>query len=137
MKRLIDKTFAVAGLVLLSPVLVGAAIAIKLESNGPILFKQSRHGKGNKVFEIWKFRTMRVMETGRDFVQAKEEDPRVTRVGQFLRRTSIDELPQLINVLKGEMSLVGPRPHPTALNDQFAAAIQDYWNRHAVTPGLT
>ena len=136
-KRLLDKSVALTGLALLSPVLLGTAIAIKLDSKGPVIFKQPRHGKGNEVFQIWKFRTMSVMETGSDFVQAKKNDNRITRIGNFLRRTSIDELPQLVNVLKGEMSLVGPRPHPVALNNQFALSINAYWNRHAVTPGLT
>ncbi len=137
MKRFIDKSIALSGLVLLSPVLAGVALAIKLESKGPVIFKQPRHGKRNEVFEIWKFRTMCVMETGNDFVQARQNDSRITRFGHFLRRTSIDELPQLINVLRGDMSLVGPRPHPVALNQEFAPSISAYWSRHAVTPGLT
>ena len=136
-KRLLDKTAALAGLVILSPVLLGASIAIKLDSDGPVIFRQPRHGKDNEIFHIWKFRTMTVMETGNDFVQAKNNDTRVTRIGNFLRRTSIDELPQLVNVLKGEMSLVGPRPHPVALNYEFALSINEYWNRHCVMPGLT
>lgn len=136
-KKVLDKSAALAGLVVLSPLLIGTAIAIKLDSKGPVLFKQPRHGKNNRVFDIWKFRTMSVMECGDDFVQAKQGDARITKIGNFLRRTSIDELPQLVNVLKGDMSLVGPRPHPVALNEQFAPSVSGYWNRHISTPGLT
>jgi len=136
-KKILDKSTALTGLVLLSPLLVGTAIAIKLDSKGPVFFRQPRHGKNNKIFNIWKFRTMNVMEYGDEFVQAQKGDVRITRIGHFLRRTSIDELPQLMNVLKGEMSLVGPRPHPVALNEQFAPYIAGYWNRHVSVPGLT
>lgn len=136
-KQCIDRTASAAALAVLSPILLGVAIAVKLDSKGPVLFKQPRHGLNNKVFDVWKFRTMTVMETGTDFQQATKDDKRITRIGSFLRRSSLDELPQLVNVLKGDMSLVGPRPHPTALNDTFAPRIDRYWDRHLVRPGLT
>ena len=136
-KSCIDRTAAAAGLLLLSPVLLGCALAVRLDSKGPILFLQPRHGEKGEIFNIYKFRTMKVMETGADFVQARKNDQRVTRIGKFLRRTSLDELPQLINVLTGEMSLVGPRPHPIKLNEQFETRIHNYRQRHAVKPGLT
>lgn len=136
-KSCIDKIAAGSALMLLSPLLAGVALAVKLDSKGPILFKQPRHGLNSETFEIWKFRTMTVMESGDDFKQAAKNDSRITRLGSFLRRTSIDELPQLFNVLIGDMSLVGPRPHPEALNHEFAPTISNYWDRHCVKPGLT
>jgi Undecaprenyl-phosphate glucose phosphotransferase len=123
---------------LLSPFLLFVAFVIKLESPGPVLFRQKRFGFNNKVFEIYKFRTMRhspVPET--TTIQARQNDPRVTRIGHFLRRTSVDELPQLINVLKGTMSLVGPRPHALDHNEDYARRIRGYFARHRVKPGIT
>jgi lipopolysaccharide/colanic/teichoic acid biosynthesis glycosyltransferase len=114
------------------------ALAIRLESRGPIFFRQRRHGYNNEVIEIIKFRTMRVVEDGEKiFTQAKMNDDRVTRLGRMLRRTNIDELPQLLNVLQGEMSIVGPRPHPLALNMLFQDRIAPFSRRHNVKPGLT
>ena len=136
-KKLLDQGTALTALIVLSPLLLGIAAAIKLDSRGPVIFKQPRHGLKNKVFGIWKFRTMSVVETGENVKQAEVNDHRITRIGAFLRKSSIDELPQLVNVLTGDMSLVGPRPHPVSLNHEFGPTISNYWARHAVKPGLT
>lgn len=136
-KRAFDLVFAAAGLVVLAPVFLAIAIAIYAEGGGPILFRQRRRGFSGRVFRIYKFRTMTVLEDGPKFQQATVGDRRVTRVGRWLRRTSLDELPQLLNVLGGEMSLVGPRPHPVALDDEFRHLIADYALRHHVKPGIT
>ena len=112
-------------------------LAIKLDSPGPVLFKQRRHGYNHRLIYVYKFRTMRVTEDGAVVVQARKDDDRVTRIGKFLRRTSIDELPQLFNVLKGEMSLVGPRPHAVAHNQLYCERLERYANRHCVKPGMT
>src|SRR5581483_626423 len=112
LKRLMDVTFSLCGLIVLAPALVAIAIAIRLDSPGPILFKQRRHGYLNEEVLVWKFRSMRTEATDHTAArQVTANDDRVTRVGRFLRRTSLDELPQLWNVVRGEMSLVGPRPH--------------------------
>lgn len=132
-----DKILAAIGIVLLSPVFLLTALAIKLDSRGPIFFKQIRNGYNQKEISVYKFRTMKVMENGQDFKQAQKNDARITRIGSFLRKTSIDELPQLINVLKGEMSIVGPRPHPVALNFDYGSRMMRYDNRHKVKPGIT
>ena len=124
-------------LVLLSPVLAAAAILIKLDSPGPVIFRQTRWGFDDREFKIWKFRTMMVMEDGIDIAQAVRGDRRVTAVGRVLRRTSIDELPQLINVLRGEMSIVGPRPHAVAHDKHYGQEIDEYALRRHVKPGLT
>ena len=114
------------------------ALAIKLDGPGPLLFKQKRFGFNNKVFEIYKFRTMRCApEPEGKTVQAKPSDPRITRIGKFLRRSSLDELPQLFNVLNGTMSLVGPRPHAVDHNEEYAQKIRGYFARHRVKPGMT
>jgi Undecaprenyl-phosphate glucose phosphotransferase len=114
------------------------AIAIKLDSNGPVLYRQKRYGFVNKVFDIYKFRTMKDQaDCGGKIVQATRQDPRVTRVGRFLRKTSLDELPQLFNVLNGTMSLVGPRPHAIDHNEEFSRTIRGYFARHRVKPGIT
>jgi putative colanic acid biosynthesis UDP-glucose lipid carrier transferase len=137
-KTVFDKIFAAALLILFSPLLLGIALAIKLESPGPILFKQSRHGLNNTVFPIFKFRSMQVAkasETG--FLQTQREDPRTTSIGKFLRRSSLDELPQLLNVLQGTMSLIGPRPHPLPLDEEYGMLIDGYSNRYRVKPGIT
>lgn len=112
------------------------AILIKSSSNGPILFKQLRHGRDNVPFYCYKFRTMRVNNMA-DTQQAVKNDPRVTKIGAFLRRSSLDELPQFINVLKGEMSIVGPRPHAVMMNEVFSEEIENFMFRHAVKPGIT
>jgi Undecaprenyl-phosphate glucose phosphotransferase len=136
-KRAFDVIAASAGFLMLSPLLVLVAAAIKLDSRGPILFAQKRHGYNNVPIRVFKFRTMTVMEDGNDFRQATKNDKRVTRVGRILRQTSIDELPQLYNVLIGEMSVVGPRPHAIAHNEMFDGLIASFWKRHNVKPGIT
>ncbi len=137
-KTLEDRILAAVMVILVAPLLLVIAVAIKLESKGPVLFRQPRYGFNNKVFPVYKFRTMvhdRPPDQG--VPQARRNDPRVTRVGSFLRRTSLDELPQLFNVLQGTMSLVGPRPHPVFLNEEYAPIIAGYFGRHRVKPGIT
>ena len=140
-KRLFDLGISGAALMLLMPVLLVTACAVKLQDGGPVLFRQRRLGRGNRFFAIYKFRTMRVDQTDADGARsAIRNDERVTRIGHFLRRSSLDELPQLFNVIKGEMSLVGPRPH--ALGSQagdklFWEVDRRYWQRHSLKPGLT
>ena len=136
-KRLMDVVGAALGLALLSPFLLLIGIVIVIESRGPILFRQRRSGLNGVPFTIYKFRTMRVVEDGPDVVQASRDDCRTTRVGKFLRRTSIDELPNLLNVLRNEMSLVGPRPHALAHDAYFGAMIPGYFDRYRTKPGLT
>ena len=137
LKRGFDIVAAVAGLLLFSPLFLLVSIAIKLDSCGPVFFRQSRHGYNNDTIRVFKFRSMTTMEDGPAFRQATKNDPRVTRVGRIIRRTNIDELPQLINVLVGEMSIVGPRPHPVALNMTFQQHISPLSRRHNVKPGIT
>jgi Undecaprenyl-phosphate glucose phosphotransferase len=138
LKDLFDRIGAVLLLAFLAPLFAVVAIAIKLDSPGPVFFRQERNGFNHRTFRMWKFRSMTAgADAGGGFRQATRDDPRVTRVGSILRRTSIDELPQLINVVKGEMSLVGPRPHPLALDDHYMAIIDQYATRHAVLPGIT
>lgn len=136
-----DKIIAVGALAVLSPLMVAAAIAIKLESRGPVLFRQKRHGFNNELIEIYKFRSMYVEQSDAGAVKlVTKDDPRVTRVGKFIRKTSIDELPQLFNVLMGELSIVGPRPHATqakAANKLYYEAVDGYFARHRVKPGIT
>ena len=136
-KRLLDIAGASIGLVVLAPLMLLTAGAIKMDSPGPIFFRQRRNGFNAKQFSIFKFRTMTVMEDGAAVVQAKRFDPRVTTVGRVLRRSSIDEVPQLLNVLKGEMSLVGPRPHALAHDDHYGDLLSAYAFRHHVKPGIT
>jgi|SoiMethySBSTD1v2_1073268.scaffolds.fasta_scaffold126911_3 putative colanic acid biosynthesis UDP-glucose lipid carrier transferase len=136
-KRVVDVIAAGIALVLLMPVFVLVAIAIKLDSPGPVLFNQMRHGFNGNPFQILKFRTMTVLEDGDAVKQAERFDKRVTRVGSWLRRTSIDELPQLVNVLEGDMSIVGPRPHAVAHDTHFDKLIADYACRQRMKPGIT
>ena len=136
-KRAIDVLFAGAGLLTLLPLLTIVSLAIKIDSSGPIIFRQHRKGFNGREFEIYKFRTMTVLENGRAISQATRNDKRVTRVGRLLRATSIDELPQLLNVLFGDMSVVGPRPHAVAHDDEYTKAIANYAFRHHVKPGIT
>lgn len=136
-KRLIDLVGAGLALTILSPLLAAVAIAIKLDSAGPVLFRQQRCGFNGRRFAICKFRTMSVLEDGPSIVQVGPVDNRVTRIGKWLRRTSIDELPQLLNVLDGSMSLVGPRPHAIAHDNQFDKVVRNYAFRRRVKPGLT
>ena len=137
LKRCFDLVVAATGLVVLSPLLLLVALAIKLDSPGPVLFRQTRHGFNNTSIRIFKFRTMATTEDGEQFRQAVRNDPRITRLGRLLRRTNIDELPQLLNVLLGQMSIVGPRPHATAHNKMFENRIGSFARRHNVKPGLT
>jgi Undecaprenyl-phosphate glucose phosphotransferase len=136
-KRCLDVVIGSAALVALAPLMAVIALLIRLDSPGPVFFRQKRVGFNGRPFMIFKFRTMSVLEDGAVIRQAVVGDPRVTRVGRFLRRTSIDELPQLFNVLGGEMSLVGPRPHAEAHDSAFDAAVADYALRHNVKPGIT
>lgn len=136
-KRSMDVVLSLILLILLSPLMMGIALLIKLTSPGPVFFRQRRYGLDGREIRVWKFRTMTVCEDGPTVVQAKRNDPRVTPIGAFLRRTSLDELPQLFNVLKGEMSLVGPRPHATAHNEEYRRVIEGYMLRHKVKPGIT
>ena len=137
LKLTLDYVLGAISLVLFAPLMLAVALAIKLDSPGPVLFKQRRHGYNHRLIHVYKFRTMRVAEDGAVVVQARKDDDRVTRIGKFLRRTSIDELPQLFNVLKGEMSLVGPRPHAVAHNQLYCDRLERYANRHCVKPGMT
>jgi putative colanic acid biosynthesis UDP-glucose lipid carrier transferase len=136
-KRIEDIVFGSLILLLASPVMLLAAIAIKLTSRGQIIFKQWRYGLNGKLIRVYKFRTMTVCEDGLDLKQATRCDQRVTPVGRFLRKTSIDELPQFVNVLQGRMSIVGPRPHAVAHNEQYRKSISGYMLRHKVKPGIT
>jgi Undecaprenyl-phosphate glucose phosphotransferase len=136
-KRAFDLVAASLGLILLSPLFLIVSIAIKLESPGPAFFRQTRHGYNNETFRVFKFRSMTTIEDGSKFIQAVKNDPRATPIGRILRRSSIDELPQLINILLGDMSIVGPRPHPVSLNERFEAQISPFSRRHNVKPGLT
>jgi exopolysaccharide biosynthesis polyprenyl glycosylphosphotransferase len=132
-----DIIFAAIGLFLLAPLLAVVVAAIWLDSPGPVLFRQTRTGHNGKTFRIYKFRTMTVLEDGEQVRQATPYDERVTRVGRFLRRTSVDEIPQLLNVLRGEMSLVGPRPHALAHDEYYARKLPTYSQRFRVKPGIT
>ncbi len=137
LKRLEDIVLASVILMLIWPLMLVIAIGVKLSSPGPVLFKQRRYGLDGKEIVVWKFRTMTVCEDGDHVPQAKKNDPRVTRLGRFLRRTSLDELPQFINVLQGRMSVVGPRPHAVAHNEHYRRLIRGYMWRHKVKPGIT
>lgn len=136
-KRLLDIVGALVGLIVFAPLMILSAIVVKLDSPGPVFFRQKRNGFNANEFSIFKFRTMTVMEDGATVVQAKRFDPRVTRFGRLLRRSSIDEVPQLINVLMGDMSLVGPRPHALAHDSHYGRLLSDYAFRHHVKPGIT
>lgn len=136
-KRCLDIFCAVCALIILSPILLLTALAIKLDTPGPVLFKQRRRGFNGKEFKILKFRSMTVLEDGSTIRQAERGDNRITAVGCWIRRTSIDELPQLWNVLRGEMSIVGPRPHAVAHDEYYDPLIETYAFRHHVKPGLT
>ncbi len=136
-KRLMDVTIAVGALIVLSPLLLGIAIAVKRGSPGPVLFRQRRYGLDGREINVFKFRTMTVCENGAQVTQASRNDMRVTPIGKHLRRWSLDELPQLINVLQGTMSVVGPRPHAVAHNEEYRKLIKRYMVRHKVLPGIT
>lgn len=137
LKPLTDKMIATFLLVLLAPLFLLVAVWIKLESKGPIFFRQSRVGIHGKIFFMFKFRSMTVTENGDDVKLATVNDTRITKIGNFIRKTSIDELPQLFNVLLGDMSLVGPRPHATKIDFEYTNRVSDYKKRHVVLPGIT
>lgn len=137
-KRVEDMVVAGVALVVLSPLLVLLALGVKLSSPGPVLFRQRRHGLDGKEFKMLKFRSMRVHEeSSGTLTQATRGDARITPFGAFLRRTSLDELPQFLNVLGGSMSVVGPRPHAVQHNNQYERLIERYMHRHYVKPGIT
>jgi exopolysaccharide biosynthesis polyprenyl glycosylphosphotransferase len=137
LKRAMDLVLAAGLLCVLAPLLLLIAVLIRLDSPGPILFRQTRLGLYGRPFDILKFRSMSVLENGDRIVQATRNDPRITRVGRILRKSSLDELPQLVNVLKGEMSLVGPRPHARAHDEHYEKLIEIYCLRQTVKPGIT
>lgn len=136
-KRIEDIILASIITLLISPILIFVALGVKLSSPGPIIFKQIRYGLDGKQIKVWKFRSMKVMENSTVVKQATKNDPRVTKFGSFIRRTSLDELPQFINVITGQMSIVGPRPHAVAHNEEYRGLIDKYMLRHHVKPGIT
>jgi putative colanic acid biosynthesis UDP-glucose lipid carrier transferase len=135
--RTIDVVVSFSAVLVLSPLLLLVALLIRLDSSGPVLFRQTRTGLNGRTFRIYKFRTMRVLEDGPEIQQAKQGDARITPLGRLLRRTSLDEVPQLLNVLSGEMALVGPRPHALAHDIYYARQIASYGLRFQVKPGIT
>jgi lipopolysaccharide/colanic/teichoic acid biosynthesis glycosyltransferase len=135
MKRMLDLALSIVGILLLSPILLGAALAIALESGRPVVFRQTRVGLGGREFQMYKFRTMVKNAAAIGPYFTSEGDPRITRTGRVLRRTSIDELPQLFNVIMGDMSLVGPRPDVPSQRELYSAA--DWAQRCSVKPGIT
>ena len=136
-KTLMDKMIALAALLLLSPLLLTIALLVKTTSKGPVIFKQVRDGWDGKKFHVYKFRSMYMHEEEAIVQQAKKNDSRITPIGRFIRRTSIDELPQLLNVLEGTMSLVGPRPHAVSHNQYYSKKVKAYLARHRIKPGMT
>ena len=136
-KSFSDFVFALLILILLSPLMLAIALAVKLTSPGPVIFKQRRYGLNGEEIIVYKFRSMTVSDDGQKIDQAQKDDPRITKIGGFLRRSSLDELPQFINVLQGRMSVVGPRPHAVAHNELYRKLIKGYMLRHKVKPGIT
>lgn len=137
-KSVTDKILAALLILVSAPALLLIALAIKLQSPGPVIFQQARHGLDSSIIYVLKFRSMRytnMQDTG--IFQVQKEDPRATRVGRFLRRSSLDELPQLFNVLQGTMSLIGPRPHPIPLDQEYENLIDGYSSRYRIKPGIT
>jgi len=137
LKRALDLSISLVGIVLISPVLLICGLLVKFTSPGPVFFRQKRYGLDGKEILVWKFRSMHTCDNGPIVKQATKNDPRVTPVGALLRKTSMDELPQLFNVIFGTMSLVGPRPHANAHNEHFRKLIRGYMMRHKVKPGIT
>ncbi|CAH0526168.1 undecaprenyl-phosphate glucose phosphotransferase [Vibrio hippocampi] len=137
LKRTQDVVLSSIIITLISPVLLAVAIGVKLSSPGPVLFKQKRYGLDGRPITVWKFRSMSTMDNGSVVKQATRNDPRITPFGSFIRRTSLDELPQFLNVLTGQMSIVGPRPHAVAHNEKYRTLIDSYMLRHHVKPGIT
>jgi len=136
-KRLADMVLSVIILALISPLMLLIALGVKLGSPGPVIFKQRRYGLNGEEIMVYKFRSMRVMEDGDQIRQATRDDDRITPLGRILRKTSLDELPQFVNVLQGRMSIVGPRPHAVAHNELYRKLISGYMLRHKVKPGIT
>lgn len=136
LKRLEDFVFGSIALLILFPLMALISIAIKLDSTGPALFCQARSGRNREIIKVYKFRTM-YQSSPQEFKQAQKDDPRITRIGAFLRKTSLDELPQLFNVIQGSMSMVGPRPHPLKLDEDFKYVIPSLNSRYCVKPGIT
>jgi putative colanic acid biosynthesis UDP-glucose lipid carrier transferase len=136
-KRISDVVLASLIIVLISPILLAIAIGVKLSSPGPVVFRQRRNGLEGDEIIVYKFRSMRAQDNGPVVRQATKDDPRITRFGAFIRRTSLDELPQFFNVLQGRMSIVGPRPHAVAHTEKYRRLIKAYMVRHKVKPGIT
>jgi putative colanic acid biosynthesis UDP-glucose lipid carrier transferase len=137
LKRVTDIVLATLALLVLAPLMLMISVAVKLTSAGPVLFRQRRYGLNGEEIIVLKFRSMTVCEDDDVVAQATKQDPRVTALGRLLRRTSLDELPQLLNVLEGKMSVVGPRPHAVTHNEQYRKLISGYMIRHKVRPGIT
>ena len=137
LKRVSDVVISAIALVIFAPILVAVAVMVRLDSPGPVIFRQRRYGLDGKEIIVYKYRSMRVAEDGAQIRQAQRDDDRITALGKFLRKTSLDELPQLVNVLQGRMSLVGPRPHAVAHNEMYRKVIKGYMLRHKVRPGIT
>jgi putative colanic acid biosynthesis UDP-glucose lipid carrier transferase len=137
LKRLFDIVFSLCVLTVISLPMLAIAAAVKLTSPGPVIFKQYRYGLDGRKIQVWKFRSMTTLDNGDKVVQAKKGDARITPVGAFIRKTSLDELPQFINVLQGRMSVVGPRPHAVAHNEEYRKLIPYYMLRHKMKPGIT
>ncbi len=137
LKRLSDMGLSAVALVFLAPAYALIALAIVLDSPGPVLFRQKRTGLNGRVFTIYKFRTMRVADPDAEVRHATRDDDRITRVGRFLRETSLDEIPQLLNIVRGDMAIVGPRPHAVEHDQKYGALLPHYTERFAVRPGLT
>jgi putative colanic acid biosynthesis UDP-glucose lipid carrier transferase len=136
-KNITDFILALLILILLSPIMLSIALAVKITSPGPVIFRQRRYGLNGEEITVYKFRSMTVVEDGAEVKQAEKNDQRVTKIGAFLRRTSLDELPQFINVVQGRMSIVGPRPHAVAHNEFYRKLIRGYMLRHKAKPGIT
>ena len=137
LKRIEDLLISIPILILASPLMLVISLVVKLTSHGPVLFKQRRYGLDGQPINVWKFRTMTTMDNGAEIIQVKPGDKRVTKVGWFLRNSSLDELPQFFNVLQGNMSIVGPRPHAVAHNEEYRHLVSGYMLRHKVKPGIT